>query len=53
MGIDFKPRIETLKTEAPAQRKGGIIVKDVDELIAKLKTEAKVLWEKQKKHKIN
>lgn len=42
-GVDLSPRLKTLKVEAPAQRKGGIIVASVDELVAKLKNEAKVI----------
>ncbi len=34
---------ETITVEAPPARKGGVMVGSVDELIAKLKTEAKVL----------
>ncbi|GLB45537.1 putative electron transfer flavoprotein domain containing protein [Lyophyllum shimeji] len=37
LGIDFEPRLETLKVTEPPQRVGGGRVKDVDELVAKLK----------------
>ncbi len=42
-GIDVTPRLKTLKVEAPAQRKAGVLVSSVDELINKLKNEAKVI----------
>lgn len=41
--VDTRPRLKTLAVEAPAQRKSGIRVSSVDELVAKLKTEAKVI----------
>lgn len=43
LGIDFTPRIKVESVVAPAERKGGVMVADVDELIDKLKNEAKVL----------
>ncbi len=43
LGIDYTPRLKILKVSEPPKRKGGIKVSSVDELIAKLKTEAKVL----------
>jgi len=42
-GVDVTPRIKTLKVEPPAERSAGIKVKTVDELVAKLKNEAKVI----------
>ena len=42
-GVDIAPRLKVLKTSEPATRKAGIKVKDVAELVAKLKTEAGVL----------
>ncbi len=42
-GVDATPRLEVLKTTEPAGRKAGVKVKDVAELISKLKTEAGVL----------
>jgi electron transfer flavoprotein beta subunit len=42
-GVDLAPRLEVLKTSEPPGRKGGVKVKDVAELINKLKTEAGVL----------
>lgn len=44
MGIDVTPRLKVEKVEAPTERSGGVIVKDVDELLAKLRNEAKLLW---------
>jgi electron transfer flavoprotein beta subunit len=43
LGVNPALRVTTLKTAAPAQRKAGIKVASVDELIAKLKTVAKVI----------
>ena len=42
-GVDVAPRLQVLKTTEPPQRKGGVKVADVAELVAKLKTEAGVL----------
>ena len=36
-GVDVTPRLEVVKTTEPAVREAGEIVKDVDELVAKLK----------------
>ncbi|MFZ5755535.1 MAG: electron transfer flavoprotein subunit beta/FixA family protein [Pseudomonadota bacterium] len=43
LGVDVAPRTKTLKVEPPADRKAGIKVKTVDELVDKLKNEAKVI----------
>ena len=43
MGIDAAPRLKVLKVEAPAERSGGVTVADVDELLDKLRNEAKVI----------
>lgn len=43
LGVDIAPRFVTLKVEEPSKRKGGVKVKDVAELVAKLKSEAKVI----------
>jgi electron transfer flavoprotein beta subunit len=43
LGVDITPRIKTLKVEPPAERKAGIKVKTVAELVEKLKNEAKVI----------
>jgi electron transfer flavoprotein beta subunit len=42
-GVDIAPRLQVLKTTEPPQRKGGVKVADVAELVRKLKTEAGVL----------
>ena len=42
-GVDVSARLTTLKVEAPAERQGGVKVASVDELVAKLKNEAKVI----------
>ena len=43
LGVDISPRLETIKVTLPAQREAGVIVETVDELIDKLKNEAKVI----------
>ena len=43
LGVDVSPRLKTLKVSEPPKRSAGIKVPDVDTLVAKLKTEAKVL----------
>jgi electron transfer flavoprotein beta subunit len=43
LGVDPAPRIKTLKVVEPPSRKSGIKVPDVATLVAKLKTEAKVI----------
>jgi electron transfer flavoprotein beta subunit len=43
LGVNYTPRLKVLKVSEPAGRKGGIKVKTVDELVDKLKNEAKVL----------
>jgi electron transfer flavoprotein beta subunit len=42
-GVDVTTRLEILKTAEPAGRKAGVKVKDVAELVSKLKNEAGVL----------
>jgi len=42
-GVNASPRLKTLKVEPPAERKAGIKVKTVEELVEKLKNEAKVI----------
>lgn len=42
-GVDVSPRLEVLKTVEPGGRKAGVKVKDVAELVSKLKNEAGVL----------
>src|SRR5690349_13665124 len=43
LGVDVAPRIKTLKVAEPPKRAAGIKVPDVATLVAKLKTEAKVI----------
>ena len=43
LGIDVKSRIEQIKVEEPPKRKAGIKVASVEELVQKLKNEAKVI----------
>ena len=43
LGIDVSPRTELLSVELPPSRDAGIIVESVDELVNKLKNEAKVI----------
>ena len=43
MGIDTAPRIELLSVELPAARQEGIKVESVEELVSKLRNEAKVI----------
>jgi electron transfer flavoprotein beta subunit len=42
-GVDIAPRLTVVKTSEPPARKGGVMVGSVEELVAKLKTEAGVL----------
>jgi electron transfer flavoprotein beta subunit len=42
-GVDLTPRLEILKTTEPPGRKAGVKVKDVAELVSKLKNEAGVI----------
>ena len=43
LGIDVSPRTELLSVELPPSRDAGIIVESIDELVDKLKNEAKVI----------
>ena len=43
LGVDVKSRIEQMKVEEPPKRKAGIKVASVEELVQKLKNEAKVI----------
>ena len=43
LGVDVTPRLATLKVVEPPKRKGGGKVADVDELVGKLRNEAKVI----------
>ncbi len=42
-GVDVTPRLKTLKVAPPAQRQAGIKVESVEQLVDKLKNEAKVI----------
>ncbi len=42
-GIDLSARVNLLKVTPPAERQAGIVVESVDELVEKLKNEAKVI----------
>jgi electron transfer flavoprotein beta subunit len=43
LGVDITPRIKLLKVAEPPARAGGVKVADVNELVAKLRNEAKVI----------
>jgi electron transfer flavoprotein beta subunit len=43
LGVDIAPRLAVLKTVEPPVRKAGVKVKDVAELVAKLRSEAGVI----------
>jgi electron transfer flavoprotein beta subunit len=43
LGVDVHPRLKTLQIIEPPKRSAGIKVPDVATLVAKLKTEAKVI----------
>ncbi len=43
LGVDVTPRLKTLKVTEPPKRTAGIKVPDVATLVAKLRTEAKVI----------
>ena len=43
LGVDVAPRLKTLKVAEPPKRSAGVKVPDVATLVAKLKTEAKVI----------
>ena len=43
LGVDAAPRLVTLKVAEPAKRLAGVKVKDIGELVDKLKNEAKVI----------
>jgi len=43
LGVDATPRLEVLGVAEPPKRQGGAKVASVEELVAKLKTEAKVI----------
>ena len=43
LAVDVAPRLKTLKVVEPGKRKAGVMVKDVAELVDKLRNEAKVV----------
>jgi electron transfer flavoprotein beta subunit len=43
LDVDVAPRLKTLRVQEPPKRKAGVQVKTVDELVDKLKNEAKVI----------
>jgi electron transfer flavoprotein beta subunit len=43
LGVDVSPRLKTIKVAEPPKRSAGVMVKDVAELVAKLRNEAKVI----------
>jgi electron transfer flavoprotein beta subunit len=43
LGVDAAPRLVTLKVAEPPKRLAGVKVKDIGELVDKLKNEAKVI----------
>lgn len=43
LGVDVTPSVTTLKVTPPPERKAGVIVESVEELVDKLKNEAKVI----------
>ena len=43
LGVDMTPRVTIEKVETPAERKAGVMVGSVDELVEKLKNGAKVI----------
>ena len=44
LNLDISPRLEILEVNDPPERKAGIKVPDVSNLVDKLKNEAKVIW---------
>ena len=43
LSVDVTPRLKTLKVSEPGKRKAGVMVKDVAELVDKLRNEAKAI----------
>ncbi len=43
LGVDVTPRLEVVKVTEPSKREAGVMVANVDELVDKLKNEAKVI----------
>lgn len=43
LGVDLTPKTTVLSVSEPEKRKAGVFVESVDELVSKLKDEAKVV----------
>ena len=43
MNLNINPRLKVIEVNDPPTRKSGVMVKDIDELVQKLKNEAKVI----------
>ena len=43
LGVDVTPRLSVLRVEEPAKRQAGARVSSIQELVAKLRNEAKVI----------
>jgi electron transfer flavoprotein beta subunit len=43
LGVDLSPRVVVRRLAEPPRRQGGVKVADVDELVRRLRDEAKVL----------
>jgi electron transfer flavoprotein beta subunit len=43
LGVDVTPRVKTLRVVEPQKRSAGVVVKDVAELVSRLRNEAKVI----------
>jgi electron transfer flavoprotein beta subunit len=43
LGVDVRPRVQTLRVDEPAKRKAGVKLADVQALVDKLRNEAKVI----------
>ena len=43
LGVDINPRIELLSVELPPSREAGVMVETIEDLVDKLKNEAKVI----------
>jgi electron transfer flavoprotein beta subunit len=43
LNVDLTPRLKTIKVAEPPKRKAGVKVSNVDELVDKLRNEARVI----------
>ena len=43
LGVDISPRLQVLSVDPPEERQAGIKVENVEELVDKLRNEAKVI----------